>query len=1223
MPGKQPRAGSEGLIQKVTALWRESRDWWSGSDVYEHIRFVDRNGIRRQETSMLHPAWSLAPQTIDKPFDQFENKEEWNLRIHKRRDEKVAQACGHLSDQSRVSLNLGSHCRYAPLQILSGYSFGKGTMLAEEIPILCAGFGAKFAGIADLFSLSGAVEFSRRAKASGIKPIIGATIELECGGRIALLAKSKSGYEQLSQLITDCHLEEPRLYPLCNWNRLSKWSRDIVCLTGGDWGPVNRCLARRDRDNAAKVLNHLNSLYGTSNVFVQIDRVFVPWEIQVNELLLELADHFGNLPIAGGPVTHARPEHFPAQDAIVCVDTLCRVDEILGRKPVRHQSQPALESPRPERALNSERFLRTGAEMALLFADRPYLLENTILMCDRFDDDVLPNRTRLPQIFPNAESTLREITFAGALERHGRLSPKLQRQLELELERIIRLNFAEHFLTAWDMCEWARTKNILFSGRGSVVDAAISYCLGFSRIDAFKHNLHFDRFLPADGSKRPDIDIDFEAHRREDIRTYLTAKYGADKVATVAAMGTYCTRGIIREIGKVLGISDTAIGYLATRMHGGVAPDELELAISQRPELIGANVPKERFRWVFRLAERLQDLPRNIRSHSSGVVISSRPIAETVPVMWSATEVELVAKSFDEGERGDNSVVETKNLRIIQWDKRSAKYYFDKFDILCLRGQDVLSGAQERIRVTTKDPKYDVESIPLDDKETYRAMRSGELIGIPQSASPAMRQAHIRVRTANLHDASLVQAGIRPGVGGAVKINELIARRRGKPFSFEHPELEGILGITYGIVVFQEQIDQLLQTFAGYSSGEAEETRENIHKYRREDFGLSIKDQVIARIIANGYEEAVAEKIFTLFSEFKGYGFAQGHALAFAEISIRSIYCQQNFPAEYFASILDAQPAGYYGPATLVNEARARGVAILPPCVNRSGMKFLVEDVLSSMDPRIVMPSGGIRVSLMQIGGVSMECKERVLSSRANQRPFTSFFDFVNRVQPDRDELERLILCGALDELCPNRRAMLWAIPDANRYADLVGSTASGLNLGFEEPQIPIDTPDFSLAEKSILEREILDLDVHRHLVAFERERISSKGGKTADEIKKMPGGIKCMAVGNPIRLRFPPTPSGKRVVFFDLEDETGLLNVTCFDAVYRRDGHSIVCSPYVTILGETQDRDGHTAFLAHRVFPYKATLSGSVDDPSALPIRTGDFLMGGGAKGGLLRPRT
>jgi len=499
-------------------------------------------------------------------------------------------------------------------------------------------------------------------------------------------------------------------------------------------------------------------------------------------------------------------------------------------------------------------------------------------------------------------------------------------------------------------------------------------------------------------------------------------------------------------------------------------------------------------------------------------------------------------------------------------------------------------------------------------------MRSGQLIGIPQSASPAMRQAHIRLKTRNLDDASLVQAGIRPGVGGAVKLNELIARRNGKPYEFTHPQLEEILGNTYGIIVFQEQVDQLLQTFAGYSSGEAEDTRELIHKRRREDFGQAIQESVIQRILQNGYPLNIAQEVFELVAGFKGYGFAQGHALAFAEISLRSTYLQQNFPAPYFAALLDAQPAGYYGPCTLAVEARSRGVVFLPPCVNKSAPTFLVEDVQSKQDPQIVFPGGGIRVALRQIHGLSSHLVEKVIQSQ----PYESIYDFALRVRPNRDELETLILCGAFDALHPNRRGLLWTIPQILQFVH--SQTQPGtLPLDCPEPVIIDHVADFNVAEKLIHERRILGMDVTTHLMELERERVRSRGGLTTAEVNRLGQGQKVIVVGNPIRLRFPPTPSGKRVVFFDLEDETSILNVTCFDAVYQRDGHAIVCAPYVAIIGVTQIRDGHLAFLAKRVFPYHPRILhdlDAVESPSTgkadmgwgsatLPITTADFLVG------------
>ncbi|HRJ95677.1 MAG TPA: DNA polymerase III subunit alpha [Fimbriimonadaceae bacterium] len=1167
------------------AHWREAGEWWADEPPREIVQYRDEKGIRREIVTELP---LLIDESRSRPY-QENHTEEIALRPRKLRDEKVTRACGY-EDRIPEIVRSSQPIPFAPLHALSGYSFGRSVLFAEEIARHAARIDAPSAALVDSFSLAGCVEFVHEAQRIGVQPIVGASFELEEGGEIVLLARDKIGYVNLSTLVTRCHLEEPRLMALCRWHRLADHVSGLLCLTGGSLGPIDRMLMSRNEDRAKQTLQLLVDLFGRSAVFVEIERSYLPWQIMVEKKLLALAEHFDLTAFAGGAITHVDARQFPAQDVLVCCETLCTVDEVIGRKPQRNPSQPQAQEV-PLRSLNAERCFKDPVEMTALFADRPDLLRNTLTIASRCDPEVLPSRTRLPRLFEDEAEALRAAIWQGARERHRKIPKALEKRLEMETERIIRLNFAGHFLTIADACDWARSQGILFSGRGSVVDSAVAYCLGLSRIDAYRHRLHFDRFLPDDGSKRPDIDIDFEAKRRDDIRNYLSEKYGKERVATVAAFGAFCVRGIVREVGKALGIPSEVIGFLAKRIHGGVSPEHLQEAIRQKPELRDSHIPIERFRWVFRLADMLADVPRNVRAHSSGVVISDRPLCETVPVMWSASEA---------GE---------EHLRIIQWDKRSAKHYFDKFDILCLRGQDVLSGTQERIRLSQEPERTDfrVENIPLDDEETYRAMRSGELIGIPQSASPAMRQAHMRLRTENLHDASLVQAGIRPGVGGAVKINLLIRRRRGlEPYSFEHPELERILGCTYGIVVFQEQIDQLLQAFCGYGSGEAEDIRDKIHKRRREDYGYVIRDELLARMRSRGFEVRVSEHVFELIAGFKGYGFAQGHALAFAEISLRSIHCQQNYPAEYFASLLSAQPAGYYGPCTIANEARQRGVVILPPDVNHSEDAFTVEAVESRDEPRLVVPSGGIRVGLMQIGGLSSGTKERLLRERADCVRFGSFFEFVRRVRPDRDELEKLILSGALDGLGANRRAMLWAIPSA-----LAIAAAPPTLPGFPEETLDLTIPDFSAEERAIRERTAMGLDVHSHLMAFERMRVESRGGVTTRDAKSISPGRKAILVGNPIRLRFPPTPSGKRVVFFDLEDETGLLNVTCFDAVYRRDGHAIVCSPYVTVVGEIQDRDGHPAFLARRVFPYCPVIEKALDGPVALPIATSDFLVG------------
>ncbi len=1169
---------SEDSSKSEPTVWREAGEWWLDASPREVVQTRKPNGKLVETIHDLPPPDPLPFFNPPEPTKE-DNREEWSVRIRKIRDEKVARACGVVGDHGFKSIVKPR----GPvlLHLLSGYTFGRSSILAEEAPAHAAMHGYSSALLADRFSLAGVREFTATATKVGLKPLIGATIELDSGGEVVLIARNLRGYQSLSRLISECHLHEPRGYPLANWDRVMRHADGVTMLSGGNSGVLNQALAARKMDCAAETLNRMILLYGSQNCFIQIERSYLPWERRVNQALLDLADQFRVKAVAGGPVTHIERGHFPAQDVLVCIESLCEIEQIDGRKPNRHADQPQIIHP-PRRSLNAERYLHDIQEQQDQFADRRELIANAQILDDQCEANVIPGMAPMPILTGNDEGSLREITYLGAAKRYRTMTRSQRTRIDLELERIERLRFGVHFLIAADMCDWARSQNILFSGRGSVVDCAVAYCLGISRIDAQEHNLHFDRFLPGDGSKRPDIDIDFEAARRNDVRNYLTHKYGKEHVATVAAFGAYRSRGIIREVGKVLGIPTEAIDHLTKRLHGSVTPDKLRQAIDSKPELRDSGISPARFEWVFRLADRLMDIPMGIRSHSSGIVISRDPITDYVPVMLSGDE----------------------DVRILQWDKRSAKRSFDKFDVLCLRGNDVLGGTQTRIRETIRE--FDVEGLPLDDPETYRTMRSGQLIGIPQSASPAMRQAHIRLRTENLKDASLVQAGIRPGVGGAVKINELIARRRGKPYAFNHPDLEQILGPTYGIIVFQEQVDRLLQTFGGYNGDEAETIRESIHKKRRENFALSIREQVIQHVVANGFTPALAEEVFELVAVFQGYGFAEGHALAFAEVSIRSVWCQQNYPAPYFAALLDAQPAGYYGPCTIANEARIRGVRILPPCVNRSGLGFQTEDVPSAMEPEMVIPDGGIRVAFRQISGISESLREAILF----QRPFGSFFDFVARVRPARDELETLILCGALDALHPNRRTLLWAIPMAQNFAEDCNLSVDALPLLMPEPRLPADVTDFSAAERAIYERRILGLDVREHLMGFERNRVHERGGITAAEAGRQAPGTKIIVVGNPIRLRFPPTSSGKRVMFFDLEDETGLLNVTCFDETYRRDGHSIICSPYVTLRGVAQDRDGHIAFLAHRVYPYQPWLSSAVPENLQLPLVIADFLM-------------
>jgi error-prone DNA polymerase len=1109
---------------EILARWREAGKWWEQEPETEWVRFLDERGILRE-------------QSFERPV----------ARISRARRKDGSKGLGHTVDYDVLRLEYRQALRnvqeWAEAQVksypiamlhgLSALSFGRSTMMPEHLAAFSKMRGYQAAAITDRFSLAGVVDFCKTATQMQVKPIIGATLDLPDGSNIVVLSKSKHGYTALSRLITHCHLDSERFLPVFDIGAYEGHLNDLVCLTGGYSGPVDRALIRKDFDTARRQLQKLRNAF--EEVYIELEHSAAPWSISLERALRQLAQETGTPVVAGGPATHALPYEFAAQDALVCADTLCTVEEIVGRK----ESLDDL----PARWINSERYLKEAHALAAHFGDEA--VRNGWKIAEECTHDPLPDVPQFPKFDENPERTLRDIVINEAHKRYKEITVDHKYRISGELDRICRLGFASHFLAIWEACNWARREGILFSARGSAVDSAVSYCLGISRIDAIEHRLHFDRFLPSDGSKKPDIDVDFEAARRDDVRHFFERRYGRDHVATVCAIATYQGRGIVRNIGKALMIPEPTLDFLAKRLHGSVSGKYIESGIEKRPELRDSGIPAERLKLLFELAQTIDGLPRQIAAHSSGVVLSATPICETVPVMESGRE----------------------GVRIMQWDKYSSKKFFNKFDVLCLRGQDVLSGTQRSVRESK--PEFDAQDLPWNDDDVYADFRKGNLIGTPQSASPAMRQAHMRLQSKTLHDVSLVQAGIRPGVGGAVKINELIRRRRSEvPHQYSHPLFEAVLGISYGIIVFQEQVDQLLQAFCGYSSGEAETIREGIHKRRAESWDETIREEVIERCLANGFDRAIADEVFDLVSGFKGYGFAQGHALAFADMSIRCVYCQQHYPAEYFAALLSAQPAGYYGPGTIANEARIRNVKILPIDVNASEDKFAVHD-------------GAIRIGLMQQYQLSKNTKERILENR----PYRSIFNFARKVRPDSNELECLILSGAFDALHPNRRALLWSLPNAVADAKAIHGCL------FEPPDPAIDNnvEDFTEYEKAVLERSMLGLNIEKHLMSFERERITDRGAVTTAHAKeKLKNREHAIVVGHAMRLRFPPTSSGRTVVFFDLEDETGLLNVTCFEETYKKYGKTIICSPFVTLRGEAQERDGHMAFLAHHVYPYK-----------------------------------
>ncbi len=675
------------------------------------------------------------------------------------------------------------------------------------------------------------------------------------------------------------------------------------------------------------------------------------------------------------------------------------------------------------------------------FAWHPRAVANAVAIAERCQPALVLGTPRHPRFTlldehgreqpVDADALLVRLTWEGAKRRYGRISAALKRRIEEELAVIRHLAMADYFLVAWDVVQFAKRRGIRSSGRGSAADSVVAYCLGLTSVDAFKRGLSFERFLSIERGEPPDIDIDFEAHRRDEVAAYVYERYGKDHVSAVATYHTYHAKGAIREVGKVLGLPTEEIDAVAKRMPH-VPADAIDRALRHYPELRPvarqARATTRCYRRWLKLAQALAGLPRHLGTHSSGLVISADPLTDVTPLQMSA-----------------------KGVPVSQFDKDDVEALgLMKLDLLFLRMLAAVNTSTEAVR--RRDPTFDYDQIPDGDARTYARLRRGDTIGAFQLESPAQRALHPRLKPRTFEDIVASVALIRPGPIKGDMVQPFIARRNNEePVTYVHPKLEPILKKTYGIVLFQEQIIEIARTVAGFTPGEADRLRRAMSSFRSQAEMDRIGEQFIEKAIANGCEPDVARTIFGYIAGYAGYGFCEAHAASFADIAYKTTYLLEHHPAEFYASLLSHQPMGYYPANTLLWEAKRRGVEARGVCVNRSRAEFTVEyddetaptATGDDMRPAATRPDGAahlrtkgrpaIRVGLRQVRALSQATLDAIVEARKDG-PFTSLTDFCRRVSPlTAEEAEQLVLAGAFDSFDTNRRMLLWRLPDALR----------------------------------------------------------------------------------------------------------------------------------------------------------------------------------------------
>ncbi|MBM3497540.1 MAG: DNA polymerase III subunit alpha [Armatimonadetes bacterium] len=1014
---------------------------------------------------------------------------------------------------------------FAHLHVHTPFSFLDGAAGIKALARAAAEHGMPALAMTDHNNVSAAVQFHQACAAEGLKPILGAEVTLVGGRHLTLLAENPCGYANLCRLVSHAHLSQPRRRPAASLDALREHAEGLLCLSGCRRGCVPSLLLAGDADEALAVACELRDIFGADRFFLELQRIGLPGTRRLHAHLVELAERLGVDLVAANNVHHLRREDFHVHDVLTCARTLTVLEDV-----------------HPERPLNAQQYLRSPEEMAELFWDCPQALDNAGRIAERCEPALQPGQYRFPAYaLPPGETApglLRKLVAEGARRRYGRITGEVRERLERELSVIGQLGFDEYFLVVWDLLRFARERGIRFAGRGSAADSAVAYCLGIANVDAIARRLLFERFMSLERAAMPDIDIDFEAERRDEIMAYVIERYGREHVAMVATYNTFQARSAVRDLGKAMGFPLGEVDRLARHLPY-LSAREIDAAFQRVPELRDSGIPRERYRQLIETARAVAGFPRHLSTHLGGLVVTREPLMDLTPVQMAA-----------------------KGLPVIQFDKDDVEDLgLVKLDLLCLR---MLGAVEDSIRaIRTRDASFDYDAIPPDDAESYRLVAASDTVGVFQLESPAQKALHARLQPDRFEDLIAAVALIRPGPIIANMVDPYIERRQGKtPVAYLHPSLRPILEKTYGVVLFQEQVIEIATEVAGFTPGEADQLRRAMTHNRSWEEMEQIGRQFIAQARTRGVGERVAKEIFSYIQAYAGYGFCEAHAAAFADTAYKTAYLKRHHPAEFYAALLSNQPMGYYPPNTLLWEARRKGIEVRGPDLNRSEAQYTVED-------------GALRVGLAQVRGIGQSALDRLIAAREPAAPFASLLDLARRTRVDRDVLRNLILAGALDSLHPNRRQLLWelsALGDPTRLDAQAPLPFSPLPQG-EGPGVRDSVPDFSPSEKWWQELDALGLALSRHPMAIARGQLQAQGVLTCAEVRAARTGATVKVAGLIIRPHRPPTKSGRTVVFFTLEDETELLEVTVFESVYQRCGKAIFTQPMLLLTGRVDRR--------------------------------------------------
>jgi len=1032
---------------------------------------------------------------------------------------------------------------YAELHCHSCFSFREGASTPLELVLQARTLGYSALALTDHDNLAGAMEFARTAKEWGVRPITGAEVTLANGHHLTLLCETPRGYANLSRLLSQAHLSSPRGEPALDPEALAEHSEGLITLSGCRRGEVPSLVAQERYREAEVAARRYLQWFGPGNFFIELQNNLVQGDARRNRALADLAESASGEGIgivATGNVHYHVRERHRLQDVLVAV---------------KHRT--TLDACHRERRENSEYYLKPPAEMAELFRDCPQAIANTLRIAERCAPSTGSGQgfdlTRdLTYRFPDfaapdgksADEFLAEVCHTRARELYRRLTPKIEERLRHELELIRQAEQAGFFLRNWELMRYAHENNLPARGRGSSVGSLVCYLLGLSGIDPIKYNLFVGRFLNEARQKEdvPDIDLDFARDARERMFKHIFETYSTEHAALVANVITYRYPMAIRDVGKALGLPEADIDKLAKRMRGRFARSLLE-EMAALPEFKGRLSASGGLIWrqFLHLVEELRGMPRHLSQHSGGIIISSTPIVEQVPVQPSAME----------------------GRYICQWDKDSvADAGFIKMDFLGYPSLGHLYRALALIE-ERHGRRIDPVRIPLDDPQVYKMIQAGDILGIVQIQSRAQLQAIKRLKISSIEDLVIQVALIRPGPiqGGAV--NPYIMRSIGRePVTYDHPCLEPVLGETKGVIVFQEQVLQVAMAVAGFTTGQAESLRRAMSRKRSREEMEKLREAFLEGCHSLGLVDApTAERIYEKVLAFAAFGFPKAHAAAMAETAGKIAWVKRYYPLEFYCAWLNEWPFGFYSPGVIVNEARRNGIQVLDIDANRSQAECVIERLPDDG------PGEAIRLGFNYVKGVGEAALER-LDEEGQNGPYSSLWEFWRRTRLPQEPIEHLIRLGGFAWTGLHERDLLWQL---------------GLfyqPLGRQLPMaLPYAAEMVSLAEMSRSERVCEDMVLTEGAITMRGHIMDLVAGDLSEGItpsflvERLTEGAKVTVAGFVAVRQAPQTAKG--FVFHTLEDRYGLVNIITTPDLVRRYKALVTEAPALIVHGhiERQER--------------------------------------------------